>query len=156
MWTLVLAVVIVGRVLISDSGTVKILPSPEDDRRTRAGAELKAIRTGLEWFRAHCKRYPTDEEGLKALVRDPDVPGWHGNYIDQLTSDPWGNPYRYGCTNETVSLRAEGIGTANNGRPYSVASPEPDWRELLQRIDPRDLPRWETNSVPTAVTSRPS
>ena len=153
-WTLVLSSVIVGRLLFTHVSDAPLLPSEQKSLEVRCRKELQALRTGLEWFRAHCKRYPTDAEGLRALVRDPGVPGWHGYYVDQLPPDPWGHPYLYGCTNSTVYLRgvgADGIaGTADD-----IASPEPDWRALLERVNVRDLPRWGTNAVPAAVTSRP-
>ena len=153
-WTLVLSSVIVGRLLFTHVSDAPLLPSEQRAFEVRCRKELQALRTGLEWFRAHCKRYPTDAEGLRALVRDPGVPGWHGYYVDQLPPDPWGHPYVYGCTNGTVYLRgsgADGIaGTADD-----IASPEPDWRALLERVNVRDLPRWATNAVPAEATSRP-
>jgi general secretion pathway protein G len=153
-WTLVLSSVIVGRLLFTHVRDVPLLPSELRAKEVRCRKELLALRTGLEWFRAHCKRYPTDAEGLRALVRDPGVPGWHGYYVDQLPPDPWGNPYLYSCTNETVSL----LGTGEDGRAGTgddIASPDPDWRALLERVNVRDLPHWGTNVVPGAATSRP-
>jgi general secretion pathway protein G len=158
LWTLVLVTVIAGRILFTRVKEVPIMPDAESWQVQRARAELRALRTGLEWFRAHCKRYPTDAEGLRALVRDPEpgVPGWDGNYIDQLTPDPWGRAYRYACTNDTVALGSCGP----DGRPGTaddVAAPEPDWKALLQRVDVKELPKWGTNAVPPAAAplSRP-
>lgn len=154
MWTLILSSVVVGRLLFTHVSDVPLLPNAQRANEVRCRKELLALRTGLEWFRAHCKRYPTDAEGLRALVRDPGVPGWHGYYVDQLPPDPWGRPYRYGCTNETVTLR--GVGADGlDGTADDIASPEPDWRALLERVDVRDLPRWYTNAAPDAATSRP-
>ena len=47
-------------------------------------------------------RYPTTEQGLKALVVEPTtspVPNnWSGSYLKKkkIPKDPWGNPYVYG------------------------------------------------------------
>lgn len=154
MWALVLSSMIVGRLLFTHVKDVPLMPSEKRAMETRCHKELKALRTGLEWFRAHCKRYPTDAEGLRALVRDPGVPGWHGFYVDQLPPDPWGHPYLYSCSNGTVTVKGAGLdGLA--GTSDDIASPEPDWRALLERVNVRDLPRWYTNSAPTAVTNRP-
>lgn len=157
MWTLVLTSVIVGRLLFVHVGDVKskLMPSVDEGRNQRCSKELLALRTGLEWFRAHCKRYPTDAEGLRALVRDPGVPGWHGYYVDQLPPDPWGHPYRYACTNETVRLWGAGA-DGLDGTADDVASPGPDWRALMERVDVRGLPRWPAGGAPGgAATSRP-
>ena len=42
-------------------------------------------------------RYPTTEEGIKALETAPDSLGerWKGPYVRNLPLDPWGNPYKY-------------------------------------------------------------
>lgn len=155
MWTLVLTTVIVGRLLFVHVDDVKVMLSDEAGRETRCKKELQALRTGLEWFRAHCKRYPTDAEGLRALVRNPGVPGWHGYYVDQLTSDPWGHPYRYSCTNDTVSLWGAGV-DGRDGTADDIVSPTPDWHALMDRVNVRDLPHWGgSNTPPATTTSRP-
>jgi general secretion pathway protein G len=153
-WTLVVASVIVARLLLTHGGDAPLLPSEKRANEVRCSKELLALRTGLEWFRAHCKRYPTTEEGLRALVRDPGVPGWRGYYVNQLPPDPWGKPYLYTYTNGTVCLGGSGA-DGKAGTADDIASPEPDWRALLERVDMRDLPHWNSNAAPASVTSRP-
>jgi type II secretion system protein G len=120
---------------------------PKVDRTRR---ELIVLRTALEWFRAHCQRYPSDAEGLKALVRNPNAPGWQGPYIDRLPPDVWTHPFVYSCTSGQVRLLSLGPdGLA--GTPDDLIAPPPDYKELLDRIDIGDLPRWEpaaTNAAP--------
>lgn len=143
MWALVLAAVAAGKLLFTTvhEGRVRA-----PDKVARTQRELRVLRTALEWFRADCKRYPTDEEGLKALVRNDAIPGWKGYYIDGLPPDPWGRPYCYVCTNERVKLWSSGRdGVAGN--QDDVPAPDPDWKELVDRVDVRDLPRWPSNSV---------
>ena len=154
MWTLLAATLIVGRLLFVHLGDVKQMLSDEEGHRVRSQKELRALRTGLEWFRSNCKRYPTEAEGLRALVRDPGTPGWHGHYIDQLPPDPWGHPYLYRCTNDAIRVWSAGP-DGNDGTSDDVASPEPDWRALMERVGVRDLPRWPSNAVPSETTSRP-
>ena len=43
-------------------------------------------------------RYPTEDEGLIALVNPPDsedAEKWKGPYVKRLNKDPWGNAYVY-------------------------------------------------------------
>ena len=45
------------------------------------------------------QRYPTAEQGLKALVTKPTgggpiPPNWK-SYLERLPNDPWGQPYQY-------------------------------------------------------------
>ena len=153
---IILSSVIVGRLLCTNVGEFDFTLSEEAARKARCGKELLALRTALEWFRAHCKRYPTDAEGLRALVRNPEpgVPGWSGYYINQLPPDPWGRPYRYACSNDAP--RVWGLGPDGiDGSADDIASPNPDWRALMERVSVRDLPRWQTNAAPAAATSRP-
>ncbi len=44
-------------------------------------------------------KFPTTEQGLKALVIAPEGAGtkWKGPYIKELPTDPWGNQYQYMC-----------------------------------------------------------
>lgn len=154
MFAVVLSSVIVCRLLYTHGGNYDFVLSEKGALNARCSKELTALRTGLEWFRAHCKRYPTDEEGLRALVRNPGVPGWRGYYVDQLPPDPWGHPYRYCCTNDSVRLWGSGP-DGLDGSADDIASPDPDWRALLERVNVRDLPRWGTNAAPAGVTSRP-
>jgi len=70
-------------------------------RANAAKAEIRSLMTALEMFKQYYNRYPTNAEGLRALVVKPaDVEGWpDGGFLDQegTPTDPWGNPYVYVC-----------------------------------------------------------
>ena len=68
-----------------------------DYRLNRARSFLSASGRMLEMFRVDTGRYPRSEEGLDALVHQPDrVENWHGPYSSEAVQpDPWGHPYRY-------------------------------------------------------------
>lgn len=62
----------------------------------RAGRHVDVLAEALGRYHFHTGRYPTAEQGLAALVRNPmTVKGWDGPYINQLRKDPWGTPYGY-------------------------------------------------------------
>ncbi len=49
-------------------------------------------------FRVDVGRYPTQQEGLEALVNPTQsAPNWNGPYLkkESALQDPWGNPYLY-------------------------------------------------------------
>lgn len=50
--------------------------------------ELNGIEKGLLDYYADTGRFPTEAEGLAALVNDPGVVGWQGPYLDTGRSDP--------------------------------------------------------------------
>ena len=59
--------------------------------------DIQLIKTALATFQLDNGRFPTTEEGLAALVWAPNdlVDTWRGPYIEQVTPDKWGHPYRY-------------------------------------------------------------
>jgi general secretion pathway protein G len=74
------------------------------DARIKATiTEIRELKTALAAFQVDTGRFPSTEEGLYALVEaPPDVAGaWQGRYIEQVTPDKWGNPYRYLCPSPT-------------------------------------------------------
>jgi general secretion pathway protein G len=62
-----------------------------------AKAQIELFGTALDTFRLDTGRYPTTEEGLKALREKPSgVEGWQGPYLRQeIPVDPWKRPYIY-------------------------------------------------------------
>lgn len=89
------------------------------------------IGTQLNLFRTHCGRYPTTEEGLKALLVKPDdeeiAAKWGGPYVSKIEKDPWGSDYVY-----------ESPGTYNEDS-YDLSSPGPNRRSG----DEDDVTNWE-------------
>ena len=60
--------------------------------------QIDQISAGLDLYRLDVGRYPTEEEGLIALIEDPgDANGWSGPYLQkrQTIVDPWGRPLFY-------------------------------------------------------------
>ena len=62
-----------------------------------AKAQIDALSKALDAYRLDTGRYPTNEQGLQALVVKPgDEPKWNGPYLQKkLPADPWGKPYVY-------------------------------------------------------------
>ena len=63
-----------------------------------AGIQIQNIVTALDMYRMDNAAYPTQEQGLKALVERPqDSQAWNGPYLTRAEGiiDPWGRPYVY-------------------------------------------------------------
>ncbi len=60
-------------------------------------AQIELFGTALDALRLDVGRYPTTEEGLKALREKPsDMNAWKGPYLPkEIPVDPWGRPYIY-------------------------------------------------------------
>lgn len=77
-----------------------IMGAPTQARIVKAKQDIRAIESALRQYRLDNYRYPTTEQGLKALVEKPDIepiPENYrpGGYLNRLPKDPWGNPYHY-------------------------------------------------------------
>lgn len=63
-----------------------------------ARIQIEKLGGVLDLYRLEIGRYPTDQEGLQALVdRPPQLDAWNGPYLKNRESliDPWGTPYAY-------------------------------------------------------------
>lgn len=92
----------------------------EEAKITAAKTQISMFDTALDLFENDTGRFPTTDEGLKALIEQPaGLTGWHSGYMKQnaLPNDPWGNPYQY---------RAPG---SRNTGGYDLYSTGPDGRE---------------------------
>ena len=59
--------------------------------------QIKELENGLQMFAFDLGRYPTNSEGLEALVSNPgSLEAWKGPYLNKsVPMDPWGKPYVY-------------------------------------------------------------
>ena len=76
----------------------RFIGTSEEGRVKAATVDLGTFKQALERFNIHCARFPTNTEGLKALIEDPgNASGWNGPYLDEdrVPKDPWGNEYNY-------------------------------------------------------------
>lgn len=93
---IMVVVVILG--ILAAMVVPKIIGAPDQARTVKAKQDIQTIESALKRYRLDNYRYPTNQQGLQALVKKPTtqpVPkNWHG-YLDRLPSDPWGNPYHY-------------------------------------------------------------
>lgn len=69
-----------------------------ESKTSTAGLQIEELGSALDLYRIDVGRYPSTEEGLRALVQRPQNAGnWNGPYLRkrEVPQDPWGNPYRY-------------------------------------------------------------
>ena len=67
-------------------------------RTQAAKVQIENISASLDQFDMDVGRYPTQDEGLEALVQaPPGVANWNGPYLRRPTAlvDPWGQKYLY-------------------------------------------------------------
>lgn len=112
-------VVIIILGLLSSIVGVYLFDSAEKAKVDATKTQIKGLETALDLYRLHNSRYPSTEQGLKALLEKPEIgiipKNWNGPYLrgKNLPQDGWGTPYRYlsvdGKNYEVISLGADGI-----------------------------------------------
>lgn len=79
--------------------------------------QISQMGAALDLYMIDVGRYPSQSEGLEALVAEPSgVEFWNGPYLssDVVPLDPWGNEYGYNIPGDTkpfdlYSLGADGV-----------------------------------------------
>jgi general secretion pathway protein G len=97
----IMAVVLIIGLLTAIVGTA-IFGQIDSARVTTAKTQIKQIEAALDFYRMDNGRYPTTEQGLEALVRQPSAEPVPRNYRPEgylqggrLPEDPWGQQYEY-------------------------------------------------------------
>ena len=100
-FTLIEILVVVSILAILGALVVpKIMDRPNDARVVAAKQDITAITAALKLYKLDNGRYPSTEQGVKALVEKPSgnpVPNnWKaGGYLEKMPKDPWGNDYLF-------------------------------------------------------------
>ncbi|MFO7305025.1 MAG: type II secretion system major pseudopilin GspG [Gammaproteobacteria bacterium] len=95
---IMVVVVILG--LLAAIVAPNVIRRIDDAQIAKARQDIRAYETALNLFRMDNFKYPTTEQGLRALVEppnDPTIRNWRpGGYLSGgLRKDPWGNDYHY-------------------------------------------------------------
>lgn len=74
----------------------KLAGRTDDSKAVAAKSTVRTIEGSLDQFELDNGRYPTSEEGIRALLEMPaNVTNWKGPYFKGDLRDPWGNEYIY-------------------------------------------------------------
>jgi general secretion pathway protein G len=118
---LLVVMVIIG--LLAALVAPRFLRQEEKAKVKVARAQIELLGTALDTLRLDVGRYPTTQEGLEALSRQPgSLERWDGSYLKkEVPLDPWGRPYIYRSPGEhgrydLISYGADGQpgGEGNN------------------------------------------
>jgi general secretion pathway protein G len=94
---IMVVVVIIG--LLAAVIVPQVVDKVEEARVAKAKQDIQAIETALTMYRLDNSRYPSTDQGLRALVEqpaDPAIKHWRaGGYVKRLSKDPWGFDYQY-------------------------------------------------------------
>lgn len=92
---IMIAVIIIG--LLAGLVGPRLFSMLTQAKQKTAKAQIELFGTALDAFRLDVGRYPSTEEGLRALRERPSgVDTWRGPYLPkEIPPDPWGRAYLY-------------------------------------------------------------
>lgn len=82
----------------------------DEARKDQAKIAMNMIAQNLQLYRVHNNKYPTTEQGLKAMLENPDgSKGWRGPYTEaDKLKDPWQNEFHYESDGRNVKIISGG------------------------------------------------
>ena len=93
---LLVVLVILG--LLAAIAAPQVLKYLSRARTQSAALQIHDLGSALDLYKLDVGHYPTQAEGLAALVQAPSsTPTWSGPYVKkkEMLLDPWGHPYNY-------------------------------------------------------------
>jgi general secretion pathway protein G len=118
MVELMAVLIILG--LLATLVVTKVASKIDQARITTTKANLKILHSAVNQFKMDTGRFPTEDEGLRALIEQPtDVQIWEpGGYLEttELPLDGWGHDFKYELFPES-------------GKQFAIRSFGPDGEE---------------------------
>ena len=109
-------------VLVILGGLIAILATQVQGRlkkakMNQAKIQIAEIGKALDMYYSECNNYPTTEEGLEALVKQPSsCSNWGPEpYVKKLNKDPWGGEFIYESAGNTYVLKSLGADKREGG-----------------------------------------
>ena len=113
-----LLVVIAILALIVAFATPQVIGYFSRSKTQAAGIEISNITSALDLYRLDVGSYPTNEQGLGALLTRPaGVTKWEGPYLTRNDGiiDPWGRPFLYQAPQGDMTYTVSSLGA--DGKP---------------------------------------
>ena len=94
---IMVVVIIIG--LLAALVAPNVIQNVDTARIERAKSDIRTIESQMKFFRLNHFAYPTTEQGIDALVSQPNDPNIRNypkeGYLGSVPRDPWGRPYLY-------------------------------------------------------------
>jgi general secretion pathway protein G len=96
---LVVVIIVIG--VLAGLVAPRLLQNVGKAKTNAAHAQIEMLGLALDNYRLDNDYYPTTDQGIDALIREPDIApfpnNWDGPYLKKLEvpMDPWDRPYIY-------------------------------------------------------------
>ncbi len=93
-------VVVVIMAILAAIVVPKIMSRPDQAKVVKVKEDIQAVENALDLYKLDNGQYPSQAQGLKALVSKPTtapIPSNYasGGYVKRMPLDPWGHAYHY-------------------------------------------------------------
>ena len=121
-------------VVITIIGLIMALVGPRvlnylgESKAKTAKIQIESFSGALDLYYLDLGRYPNSNEGLAALTRSNNAPGWNGPYLrgGVVPADPWGHNYVYRAPGERAPFDIISLGSdgqeGGSGTAADIAS----------------------------------
>src|SRR5438270_6228840 len=121
-------------VVITIIGLIMALVGPRvlnylgESKAKAAKIQIESFSSALDLYYLDLGRYPNSNEGLTALTRSNNAPGWNGPYLrgGVVPNDPWGHSYVYRSPGERAPYEIMSLGSdgqeGGSGTAADIAS----------------------------------
>ncbi len=103
--------------------------------------QMMLLLAASEIYRIHVGKYPSTDNGLNALIAEPEILEgtgiWRGPYIDNsdFLKDPWGRPLAYQILEDgTIELRSLGVDDERNDDDLDAKVLFPNWYKEIHSL----------------------
>lgn len=122
--------ILIALTLLALAGTFiagKVFDQLAEGQIESAKIQIRNFKDTLNDFKRHCNRYPTTDQGLKALQEKPtggkECKNYRpGGYIESIPADPWDNDYMYSSPDDGRSyvIKSWGRDGAEGGEGFDA------------------------------------
>ena len=109
----------------------KVMQHRTNSQIKAAKVQIESLASTLDMYKLDVGSYPSEDQGLEALIESPDgAQRWNGPYLQKskVPLDPWNNEYKYKYPGE-------------HGK-FDIVSLGPDGKEGGEGDD-KDINSWE-------------
>ena len=82
-----------------------VINRPDQARFTKVKNDILTIESALDLYKLDNGNYPSNDDGLEALIEDED-----NLYLKRLPLDPWSEPYQYSNPGENSKIDIFSLG----------------------------------------------
>lgn len=110
----------------------RLFQKVEKSKRQITKTQIIMLENAVKMYKLDTGRFPSSEEGLKALLTNPGANNWDGPYLEKgLPKDPWGREFSYICPGKNYA--------------FEISSPGADGNEGGEGEN-KDITNWETGN----------